>query len=268
MTVRFGVIGYGEAGQIFAAELLENGAAGVAVYDKLFGTSAAEDRIAKAVALGVRVAGSAADAVRNVDVVISAVTADQARNAAFGVAADLVAGQIYLDINSASPGTKVACAERVDAAGADFVEAAVMATIPGLGLKVPILAGGQKAEAAARLLTPLGMNITPISDEIGRASSTKLCRSIMIKGIEALIIQCQVASQCWGVEDDVFASLAKSYPGIDWADLAVRMRGRVNKHGTRRSAEMREAAEMVRMLGMGASLCAGVADVQAAFAGK
>lgn len=268
MAVRIGIIGYGEVGQIFARELLANGAAAVAVWDILFGTPAAAARIARAREIGVRIATSAADAIAGASVVISAVTADQAQAVARGAAAHLAPGQLYLDINSASPGTKVASAALIDATGAHFVEGAVMATVPGPNLKVPILGGGAKAVEAAALLNPLGMNITPVSGETGRASATKLCRSIVIKGMEALMIQCTEASSRWGVEEEVFASLAASYPGMDWKDLAVKMRGRVRQHGIRRSAEMREAAEMVAAMGLDDSLCNGIADVQAAFAGK
>jgi 3-hydroxyisobutyrate dehydrogenase-like beta-hydroxyacid dehydrogenase len=268
MSVKFGIIGYGEVGQIFAAELLANGAASVAAYDVKFGTQEAEARIKRAGELGVRIASSHADAIEGADFIISAVTADQAKPVAQKAAESLAPGQIFLDVNSASPDTKIESAVKVDASGAHFVEGAVMATVPGPGLKVPILGGGAKAEYAASVLNPLGMNFTPVSLETGRASATKLCRSIVIKGLEALMIQCKEASIRWGVEEDVFVSLAKSYPGMDWKELAVAMRGRVSAHGVRRSAEMREAAEMVDALGMDKSLCSGIADVQAAFAGK
>lgn len=268
MSTKIAIIGYGEVGQIFAEALLANGAGAVAVYDKLFGTPAAEARIAKAGELGVRVAASAEDAIRGADVIISAVTADQAKIVASGAAAHLQPGQIFFDVNSAAPDTKVESAAKVDATGAHFVEGAVMSTVPGPGIKVPILGGGAKAEELAKTLNALGMNITPVSDRPGRASATKLCRSIMIKGMEALIIQCKEASVHWGVEEDVFASLSASYPGMDWKNLAVQMRGRVKQHGVRRSAEMREAAQMVKAIGLDDSLCSGIADVQAAFAGK
>ena len=268
MSASFGIVGYGEVGQIFARELLANGAGSVAVYDRLFGQPVAEARISKAGEIGVRIAQSAEDAVRGADFVISAVTADQAKAVAVTTSPFLKPGQIYLDINSASPDTKIESAKVVDATGADFVEGAVMATVPGPNLKVPILTGGSKAEYAASALNPLGMDLTPVSETVGRASATKLCRSIMIKGIEALIIQCKESCERWGVEEEVFASLTRSYPGMDWKKLAVQMRGRVREHGIRRSAEMREAGQMVKALGMDESLCSGIADVQASFAGK
>ncbi|HQZ12688.1 MAG TPA: NAD(P)-binding domain-containing protein [Devosia sp.] len=268
MSLNFGIIGYGEVGQIFARELLANGAGSVTVYDRLFGQPVTEARIKKAGEIGVRVANSAEDAIRGADFIISAVTADQAKAVAVTASAFLQPGQIFLDVNSASPDTKIESSKIVDATGANFVEGAVMATVPGPNLAVPMLTGGAKAAYAASVLNPLGMDLTPVSETTGRASATKLCRSIMIKGIEALIIQCKESCEKWGVEEEVFASLTKSYPGMDWKKLAVQMRGRVREHGVRRSAEMREAGQMVAALGMDESLCSGIADVQASFAGK
>src|SRR5690606_38696945 len=117
-----------------ASGLLANGAAAVAVYDVIFGKPAAEARIAKAGELGIRIAASHEDAFRGADFVISAVPAGQARAVAQTAAAFLVPGQIFFDINSASPATKSTSAALVDGSGAHFVEGAVMATVPGPGL--------------------------------------------------------------------------------------------------------------------------------------
>jgi 3-hydroxyisobutyrate dehydrogenase-like beta-hydroxyacid dehydrogenase len=130
------------------------------------------------------------------------------------------------------------------------------------GLAVPILAGGPAAEAAARLLNPLGMKLTPVATEHGRASAMKLCRSIVIKGLEALMVDCAAASARWDVADVVYASLGETYPSIDWAALAANMGERVATHGVRRAAEMREAADMLAELGLDDSLARAVADAQ------
>ena len=271
MTLKIAFIGYGEVGQIWGGDLRAAGAE-VASYDIIFGTPEAEERIARAADIGLRIAASAADAATGADVVISAVTADQARAVADEAAGYLKPGQRFFCINSAAPGTKIASAEVIAPTGADFVEGAVMATVPGKGPKrrlgAPILGGGAAAPALASALNPLGMNITPVEGPTGRASAMKLCRSIMIKGLEAMLIQCRDSARHWDVEDEVFASLARSYPGMDWPDMAERMRGRVELHGRRRSAEMREAAAMTGAIGLGDSLCHGIADVQAAFAAK
>jgi 3-hydroxyisobutyrate dehydrogenase-like beta-hydroxyacid dehydrogenase len=111
------------------------------------------------------------------------------------------------------------------------------------------------------------MNIRPVSTQPGRASATKLCRSIMIKGIEALIIDCAVAASKWGVESEVFTSLAETFPATDFSLLAQTMAVRVRKHGIRRAAEMREAAGMLEDLGLDGALARAVADAQERAAG-
>jgi 3-hydroxyisobutyrate dehydrogenase-like beta-hydroxyacid dehydrogenase len=154
----------------------------------------------------------------------------------------------------------------VAAVGAEFVEGAVMAPVAGPGIAVPILAGGREAAATAERLNALGMNVTPVATEIGRASATKLCRSIMVKGIEALILDCAEAAREHGVEEDVWSSLAATFPGIDWPALAVTMAERVRRHGVRRAEEMREAGVMLRELDADPALCAAVADAHERFA--
>ncbi|MBO0766760.1 MAG: DUF1932 domain-containing protein, partial [Hyphomicrobiaceae bacterium] len=171
-------------------------------------------------------------------------------------------GQLFFDINSASPGTKRTAAGDVGRCGADYVEGAVMAAVAGPGLKVHILIGGKAAAVAAEILNPLGMNLTPVATEIGRASATKLSRSIVIKGIEAILVQCAAAARAWDVESDVIASLKATYPGIDWPRQVEYAAERVGKHGLRRAQEMREAAQMVADLGLDPVLARAIADVQ------
>jgi 3-hydroxyisobutyrate dehydrogenase-like beta-hydroxyacid dehydrogenase len=218
--------------------------------------------VARAEALGVRVAADAAHACRDARVVVSAVTAAAAGDVARAAARYLQPGQIFFDINSAAPGTKRTAADHVAASGADYVEGAVMAPVAGPGLKVHILAGGAAAAAAAEILNPLGMNLTPVATEIGRASATKLARSIVIKGIEAILVQYAAAARKWDVEADVTASLTATYPGIDWPQQIAYAAERVATHGVRRAEEMREAAAMLADLGLDPGLCRAIADVQ------
>ena len=256
-------IGFGEVGQTFARDLAGKAGVRVAAYDLLFGDpKRGADLIARAEALSVRVAADAADASRDARVVISAVTAAAAAEVAKAARAYLRPDQIFLDVNSSSPRTKQAGAEQVEAAGAHFVEGAVMAAVAGPGLKAPILAGGRAAQTAAEILNPLGMNLTPVATEIGRASATKLARSIIMKGLEAALVQSAAAARAWEVEREVIASLQETYPGIEWQTTIARAGERVAKHGVRRAEEMREAGAMLEDLGLDPGLCRAIAAVQ------
>lgn len=256
-------IGFGEVGQRFSRDLLTNEGLEISAYDIVFddpGRRAARLEIAQAI--GVAPAASAAEACRGADVTISAVTADQAETVAQAAAGFLSRGQILFDVNSASPGTKQRAAAHLESSGAEYVEGAVMGPVLKPGIKVPILTAGPAAEQASEVLNALGMNLTPVAREHGRAAAIKLCRSIVIKGLEALMLDCARATKHWDVEADVFASLAETFPSIDWKQLAANMGERVATHGVRRAAEMREAAEMLQETGFDSSLMRAVADAQ------
>jgi 3-hydroxyisobutyrate dehydrogenase-like beta-hydroxyacid dehydrogenase len=260
-------IGFGEVGQTFAAGLLAHDGIKIAAFD-IEPPGARRDRLAgRAEALGVTLRDSAADAAQGSEIVISAVTASAAERVAEGARAWLAPGQFYFDVNSAAPSTKQRAARHVEAAGAHYVEGAVMAAVLKPGLAVPILAGGPMAEEAALRLNALGMNLTPVAVEHGRASAMKLCRSIVIKGIEALMVDCAAACEGYDVKDPVFASLRETFPSIDWHVLAANCRERVAVHGVRRAAEMREAGEMLQAIGMAPDLANAVADAQLRGAG-
>lgn len=255
-------IGFGEVGQTFARGLVAQGAAGIRAYDLLFGSPEGRRLEAAARQIGVGPAASPAEACAGAGLVFSAVTADRAEAVAAAAAAWLKPGQIFVDVNSAAPSTKQRAARAVAASGADYVEAAVMAPVLKPGLKVAILAGGPRAREAADILNGLGMNLTPVSESFGRASAMKLCRSIVIKGLEALMVDCAAACEAWEVKDPVFASLHATFPSLDFHALAKDMRERVATHGVRRAAEMREAAEMLAAAGLDPGLAGAVAEAQ------
>jgi 3-hydroxyisobutyrate dehydrogenase-like beta-hydroxyacid dehydrogenase len=262
-------IGFGEVGQRFSADLMPTGRATITAFDLVFDDPAiAPVRLAKARELGVTAAESAAAACRTAGLVISAVTADAVETVAREARNYLQAGQIFFDVNSAAPATKQRAARDVEASGAHYIEGAVMGPVLAPGIRVPILTGGPQADAASELLGALGFNVTPVAVEHGKASAIKLCRSIIIKGLEALMVDCAAASARAGVEREVYASLAATFPSIDWPKLAKYMGERVATHGVRRSAEVQEAAAMLEEMGVDASLAHAVAEAQARGARK
>ncbi|HZH53575.1 MAG TPA: DUF1932 domain-containing protein [Microvirga sp.] len=267
MSLGIAFIGYGEVGQLFARQLAAKSGVQVAVYDILF--QHPEKGLGlrrRASDSGVRAADSTADACQGADIVISAVTADAAVTVAEQAAPHLIPSQIYIDLNSVSPATKERAAAPILLQGAHFVEFAVMAPVRDPGIEVPILSGGEKAEHVSSILNELGMRITPVSTQIGTASATKLCRSIVIKGMEALMVDFILASERAGVMPAVIASLKASYPGMDWENVARVMVSRVRQHGIRRAAEMREASRMIAELGLDGALANAIADRQESFA--
>jgi 3-hydroxyisobutyrate dehydrogenase-like beta-hydroxyacid dehydrogenase len=245
------LVGFGEAGSILGQDLAAAGCQ-VVTYDILLDEIASRDAmLEKAGRAQVRAVDTLAAAVKDVGMVVSAVTAGASADVARNAAKSLRAGQIFLDINSCSPATKRANAAVVHGSGADYVEAAVMAPVPPQRLKVPMLLGGRRANELAPALRAIGMNATPVSDEIGVASAVKMCRSIVIKGLEALTVESMLAARRFGAEKEVLASLQATFPQMGWQDkLPDYLLSRVAEHGRRRAAEMREVAHTLQDVGM------------------
>jgi 3-hydroxyisobutyrate dehydrogenase-like beta-hydroxyacid dehydrogenase len=196
------------------------------------------------------------------DIAISAVTASNAIEVAREAAASIRAGTFFLDLNSASPGTKAKAAKFIETAGAHYVEAGVMTSVPPYGIRVPMLLGGKQAKALAERLVPLGFDMTVVDEKIGVASAIKMCRSVFIKGLEAIVIESYTTARRYGVERQVLASLAETYPQIDWEKQGSYLFSRVAKHGRRRAEEMREAANTVREAGFEPWMAAASAEKQ------
>lgn len=249
--LRIGVVGYGEVGRIFAAGLKDlPGVAAMSAWDLKFADAGQRDEpLAHAASCGVAALPSMAALCEASDLLISAVTASNALDVATAAACHLRAGQWLLDLNSASPGTKREAAARVDATGARYVEAGVMTSVPPYGIRVPMLLGGVHAAELASQLQVWGMDAKVVSRELGVASATKMCRSVMIKGLEALVIESYTTARRHGVEDAMLATLAETFPGVDWPKQGAYFFSRVAQHGKRRAEEMREAALTVREAG-------------------
>ncbi len=248
---RIALVGFGEAGGILGHDLAKQGIE-VSFFDILLRSKKVRPAmLAKAQASGVHPKETLRDAMHNAELIISAVTASSAPSVAREAAPLLKPGQIFLDINSVSPETKRKEARHFEKSKGHFVEAAVMAPVPPQRIKVPMLLGGKCAPELALRLQAMGMNATAVSDQIGVASAIKMCRSVMIKGLEALAIESLFAARRYGAEDAVLASLDATYPSMGWKDkLPDYLVSRVAEHGRRRAAEMREAALAVADVGM------------------
>jgi len=242
-------IGFGEAGQAIASGLRESGLERIAAWDILF-LQPEGDRLKRAgAAIGVRCAASAAEAVRDADLIVSAVTAASSVEAARSVAPHLSGAPWYLDINSVSPGRKQETAQLLGDK-ARYIDVAVIAPIHPARHRTPLLIAGPHAEEAAPLLRELDMQLALVGAEAGAAAAIKMIRSVMIKGVEALTLECFLAARRAGVLDEVTASLKNNYPGLDWPKMSEYNLERMASHGERRAAEMEESAATLRELGL------------------
>ncbi|MFA7680505.1 MAG: DUF1932 domain-containing protein [Pigmentiphaga sp.] len=259
---KIAIIGYGEVGPIFGQAFVERNIP-VQIFDIKQSDPASRAVIeSRAQASGAAVRNSLEEALQGADLILSCVTASQAGPVAEQVARFIQAGQTFADLNSVSPKVKQDSAAAIEARGANYLECAVMAPVPPQGIQVPILLGGKTAADSAPILNALGWKTQAVADYVGLASAIKLCRSIMIKGIEALCVQSMTAARHFGVEERILTSLAATFPGVGWdKGYEAYLIGRVVEHGQRRSEEMREAAKMLDEIGASSILATAIADV-------
>jgi len=248
-TPRVSFIGFGEAGQAIASGLREAGIERIAAWDILFPKSEGERLKVAGKSMGVRLANSVADAVAETDMIISAVTAASSVDAARSVEPHLNGSPYYLDINSVSPGRKQETAKLLGDK-ARYVDVAVVAAIHPGRHRTPLLIAGPHAETISPLLNEMEMKLTVVGAQTGQAAAIKMIRSVMIKGMEALSLECFLAAARAGVLEEVTTSLKNNYPTLDFAKIAEYNLERMASHGERRAAEMEESAATLRELGL------------------
>jgi 3-hydroxyisobutyrate dehydrogenase-like beta-hydroxyacid dehydrogenase len=245
MDIQLGLIGFGEAGSSFAA------AAG-------WGQSARAFDIRPVEYAGVTACASLAEAVSDMPLIISAVTAEAAVDVACETARHIAQGAYFFDLNSVSPDSKKAAATAIEAAGGHYIDTAVMAPVCPQYMAVPLLLAGPQAVAGEALLGKLGFTkMRVVGEEVGRAATIKMLRSVVYKGVEALTAECLLACERAGVTDEVLESF-----GNDWSENADYRLDRMLVHGLRRAAEMEESVETLRSLGLPPRLTEGTADWQ------
>jgi 3-hydroxyisobutyrate dehydrogenase-like beta-hydroxyacid dehydrogenase len=231
------VLGLGEAGSVIAHDLLTAGV-DVRGYDPA--VTAAE---------GITDTGSEAEAARGADLVLSVNSAEAAVDAFTAGLAGLGEGALWADLNTASPGTKRRLAEIAAHRGVPFADVAMMAPVPGRGLRVPMLASGEGAARYAGTLAPLGAEIEVLDGPAGLAARQKLLRSVFYKGMAAAIVEALEAARAAGVEPWMREHIATELTSADPATVERIASGTV-KHAKRRAAEMEAAAAMLAELGV------------------
>ncbi len=265
MDFKVALVGFGEAGQSLATAAKWQDQA--TAFDKktLGDRFVAGAKLADYAAAGIIDSLTSDEAVSSSLVILSLVTADQALSAAEEAARSIRDGAFYLDGNSVAPQTKAAAAQMIERAGAHYVDMAIMAPVVASGLSVPILVSGALALQAQAALRNLGFDRVDVAgNEVGRASSIKMIRSVIVKGIEALTAECVTAAERAGVLAEVLASLDASSAPATWAERADYNLDRMMVHGLRRAAEMEEVVKTLDALGTGAAMTRGTVERQRA----
>jgi 3-hydroxyisobutyrate dehydrogenase-like beta-hydroxyacid dehydrogenase len=263
MQTPIGFLGFGEAGFHLARGLRGAGAPPLVAFDIKAPHGTEDERIrTRAVETGTRLVETPRALAESARVILSVVTASSARDAATSLASGLTAEHLYVDLNSVSPATKQQIAAAIGAGAGRFVEGAIMAPVSGADHRAPILLNGPWASELATAFSPYGMRLEVMDGPTGAAAAVKMCRSIVIKGLEALLLECSLAAGEYGAADRVYHSLAETYPGMDWRKMANYMIERVLEHGERRAREMEEVVHTLRAAGIEPLMAEATARVQ------
>ncbi len=257
-----GFLGFGEAARAFRQSLAATEPAlGFIAYDiKLHNAGEAEMR--DAMAMGQVTVAEKIEDLSQVDWIFSAVTADQSLAAIEPLLPFLKDGQVVFDINSVSPGRKQQTAAMVEANGAKYADMAVMEPVNPRGHATPALLAGKPADPLSAELRRLGFVFQVSGNNPGAAAAIKMVRSLFVKGLEAITVETLLAAEATGCRDEILASLAATYPGLDWPGIAGYHLERTLTHGLRRSAEMEECAITLNDLGLRGELARAIACVQ------
>ena len=257
MAGKLTIIGFGEAASTFAAT--GGWASPACAFD------VDPSRRAAIAAAGLDAPTNVRSAVEGRSLVLSLVTADQALAAAKAAEPHLAPGTIWCDMNSVAPDTKRAAARSVEGAGACYVDVAILAPVDPSALAVPLLLSGPSAREASDRLGVIGFtNRQVFGADVGQASTIKMVRSVMVKGIEALTDEMMAAATAAGVVDEVLASLDASEKQRVWAERAAYNLERMESHGLRRAAEMEEVEKTLASLGTEPTMTRGTVSRQRA----
>jgi 3-hydroxyisobutyrate dehydrogenase-like beta-hydroxyacid dehydrogenase len=257
--IRLGLIGYGEIGSTLGAGLRRSGLAEVVSYDKYaFDGPYAGLIQRRARAAGVPLLRSAAELAERAEVIIGATPGSASIASAEALAPLLRPHHLVADIASATPKVKQAVAERLAGSGVGFVDGSIVGT-PKDGYAMPILLAGVPAARLRDALVPWGMNLTVVGERIGDASAIKILRSVVMKGLEALLLECLLGARRYGIDAAVLASVEKTLArpfsqivqGLITTDVI---------HAGRRSEEAAMSAEALAEVGLDGFVTRAVAE--------
>jgi 3-hydroxyisobutyrate dehydrogenase-like beta-hydroxyacid dehydrogenase len=249
-----GFIGFGEAAFHICSGLHEEGVTGIVAFD-IMATDPKTGPLIRERATGAQVTllTSLMEMIGKVEVILCATSAKAALAIAKEAQQFLRAGQLYADINSASPQVKRDIGAVIAPTGALFVDTAVMALVPQHRHKVPMAVSGTGARRFAELLAPCGMDITYINDQAGSSSAIKMLRSIFIKGLAALLLEALTASRKAGVEREIMESIRETVEEQPFEQLANLLLTRNAVSAERRVAEMGEVISCIEEMGLDSS---------------
>ena len=187
------------------------------------------------------------EAVTDADVVVALTAGDDALDALEQAITDIPSTALYGDFSTNSAAAKLAMADK--AASFDFDFVALMTVVPGKGLRTPVTVSGTGAARFEEIFTSLGMPVHRLDGYAGDAATRKLLRSVMMKGLAAVIIESMRAGEASGCSEWLWENLSTEIAQADQAFITRLVTG-TQPHARRRLHEMECSAELLKDLGI------------------
>ncbi|POX37322.1 transferase [Streptomyces sp. Ru73] len=249
--MKVGILGLGEAGALYARGFVENGR-------QVAGFDPADVPTPE----GVERAATAADAVRDCDLVLGLTGAKASLAVAREAAPHLRATAVYADMNAAAPELKRQIAEVIaESSGAAFADVSVIGSVPKYRHRTALVTSGPGAPSVAAHFGALGAPVEDLGADPGAASARKLLRSLFMKGLGALIVTAVEAGRAAGDEHWVRRQIAGEL--ADGGAALDRLYDGTYKHAERRAREVSAAADLLADLGLDAGLARAVGELHA-----
>ena len=245
--IRLGIVGYGEVGHGLALGLHDEGLHDIYVYQRRPDTALNRDRSTLS---HVMFASSLCELAERSDIIIAATPGTESLNVATAIAPALLPRHIYLDIASATPDIKRRVGDILAPSGAQVGDGAIEGSPLEDGHRVRLAISGPAAEACALVLVPWGVRVTVVGDALGDAAAIRLLRTIMQKGLTAVLLECAVAAGHYGLRAEMLRSIAQYYDDRPFMDVASRMLRSTAIHAGRRAQEAAMAATTLQEIGV------------------
>jgi 3-hydroxyisobutyrate dehydrogenase-like beta-hydroxyacid dehydrogenase len=248
--VKLGLVGYGEVGSTIGKGLRDAGLAPVYAYDKgAFNGPYADLIQSRARGAAVILVRSQQELAEATDLIVSFTPGSASIESAQAFAPVLHSHHVFVDFASATPKVKLSVADRLADSGARIGDGSILGN-PTNGFSMPMLASGPAASNVMESLVPWGMQIDVAGERLGVASGIKILRSVLFKGIEALLDEMILAARAYGMDEVVLQSAFKTLERTSWPEIVRTVVPSGAIHARRRAEELDMAAEAVAEAGV------------------
>ncbi len=259
--IRLGLIGYGEVGSTLGKGLRDEGLIEIASYDKYASDGPFADLIqSRAAAARVSLVLSPQELAARSDLLLGVTPGSASIESAQAFAPHLTRSHVFVDFASATPNVKKSVGRILESSGAGIADASIMGTPHADGYRLPILASGPSAESLRELMNPWGLKIECVDGGLGDASGIKILRSVVMKGLEALLVECVLGARRHGIDKAVLDSLAKFMNGRPFQQTANFLLTTDAIHAARRAEEARMSVEALEEVGIDALMTRATAE--------